>query len=87
VLPGRLAVGDHYDEAAALLQPCILVMERYLRVGETSNDQDEIAEAMNKPADAMDAIAPKITKLSRQYPGIEAAEAIPSRYNALKKRL
>jgi len=85
--PGWLAAGDHYDEAAALLQPRIPVMERYLKVAETSNDADEIAQAMNDLADAMDAIAPKIQKLSRQHPGMEAEEAIPPRYNALKKRL
>jgi|GEM_PF-6473751 len=85
--PGWLAAGDHYDEAAALLQPRIPVMERYLKVAETSNDADEIAQAMNDLADAMDAIAPKIQKLSREHPGMEAEEAIPPRYNALKKRL
>ena len=87
LLPGWLAAGDHYDEAAALLQPRIPVMERYLKVAETSNDADEIAQAMNDLADAMDAIAPKIQKLSHQHPGMEAEDAIPPRYNALKKRL
>jgi len=85
--PGWLAAGDHYDEAAALLQPRLPVMEHYLKVAETSNDPDEIAQAMNKLADAMDAIAPKIQRLSRQHPGMEAEEAIPPRYDALKKRL
>jgi hypothetical protein len=85
--PGWLAASDHYDEAAALLQPRIPVMERYLKVAETSNDADEIAQAMNDLADAMDAIAPKIQRLLRQHPGMEAEEAIPPRYDALKKRL
>ena len=85
--PGWLAAGDHYDEAAALLRPRIPIMERYLKVAETSDNPDEIARAMNKLADAMDAIAPQIKRLSRQHPGMEAEEAIPPRYNALKKRL
>lgn len=87
LLPGWLAAGDHYDEAAALLQPRIPVMEHYLKVVETSNDPDEIAQAMNDLAGAMDTIAPGITKLSREHPGMEAEEAIPPRYNVLKKRL
>jgi len=85
--PGWLAAGDHYDEAAALLRPRIPIMERYLKVAETSNDPNEIAQAMNDLADAMDAIAPRIKTLSRQHPGMEAEAAIPPRYNALEKRL
>ncbi|HBT97388.1 MAG TPA: hypothetical protein DEB25_07060 [Desulfobulbaceae bacterium] len=85
--PGWLLAGDHYDEAAALLQPRIPVMERYLKVAETSSNPDEIAVAMNNLADAMDVIAPKIQRLARQHPGMEAEEDIPPRYAALKKRL
>jgi hypothetical protein len=85
--PRLVAAGDHYDEAAALLQPNIPVMERYLKVAETSAKPDEIAQAMNNLADAMDGIAPGIQKLSRQHPGMEAEDAIPPRYTALKKRL
>ncbi|MDR0478012.1 MAG: hypothetical protein LBH14_08805 [Desulfobulbaceae bacterium] len=87
LLPGWLTASDHYDEAAALLRPRIPVMERYLKVAETSNNPDEIAQVMNDLADTMDAIAPKIHELSRQHPGMEAEKAIPPRYNALKKRL
>lgn len=83
LLPG---CAGKYSDAKKLNTEFVAIMDRYMQDLDQADSAKEVADAMNRYADRLEVIWPKIQKLSDKYPELRNRETVPEELQESQKK-
>lgn len=78
--------GNKYADSIEVNQKFVQLMEDYVNTLETASSADQVAKAMNKFADGVEVLAPKIKALTEKYPELRDPENLPEALKASQEK-